>query len=614
MPWPGTDIPAPWDPKPTAAPPDTTQRDALVKTLTAQHGGQVGSASTPMVKNPQDPSGPEIPGPYDLYTFADGTSVEIAPTGEVSTYTVKTPSGTSGWTDITEVRNKDQSITFYGKDPKDPSGPLKPVEGLPTSAAPASVTAKPTPSAQLDSLDSKGNVVPAGDPSAKQMRDPATGTTFNLVTDPAGALHDLGNDVILVKPDGSYTKVASKPKEAQQFNVPGVGFVNFDPNQPAGSQVSVLLKTPAPNDPKTEVRDGVTYQYDPDSRTWLKTDLPAQVDIGYTYNDPNSDQIIFYDKSGKEVSRTTKPNYKPPVQVQPGSAPAADLISPKIPTFNPQTGALEFVDNPNQIKASDATSQLAQQLGLKVAAGSMSEKQAQDLITGAVNTMNAQTSRMTAEANQQQNITTAAGDVLANTRANAQTAGSLLQQRAQAATGTLQSILGQTLQNKNITSYPSDVGANLVQGLSGWTADLMGGQATLDSAARMVQMADPRSDNADPSTQAAIGTLSQMLDKYQQLTGTPHPAVAATQAAQLSQQQGGAVAPNTAPQATPAVQAVQATPAVGAGFTPPGGSSYSYPSVPWAGAVPQTLQSQAGAGVGSAFRAPATIVINAGGG
>jgi hypothetical protein len=62
---------------------------------------------------------------------------------------------------------------------------------------------------------------------------------------------------------------------------------------------------------------------------------------------------------------------------------------------------------------------------------------------------------------------------------------------------------------------------------------------------------------------------------------------------------------------------VQAVQAVGAGFTPPGGSSYTYPSVPWAGATPQTLPTQAanlaGAGVGQGFRAP-TIVINAGGG
>jgi len=416
-----------------------------------------------------------------------------------------------------------------------------------------STTKQPSATNQLDKIDSKGNVIAPDDTTTKpvQLRDPATGAVINLVTDPAGTLHDLGNDVILVKPDGSYTKVATKPKEPSQFNVAGVGLVEYDPSKPEGSQYTTKIKSPATNDPKTEVRDGVTYQYDPDSKNWIKTDLPADVQIGYTYNDPNSDQIIFYDKSGKEVSRTTKPNYKPPVQVQPGSAPAADLISPKIPTFNPQTGALEFVDNPNQIKASEATSQLAQQLGLKVAAGSMSEKQAQDLITGAVNTMNAQTSRMTAEANQQQNITTAAGDVLANTRGNAQTGAGLIQQRLQAATGLLQNVLGlagggQRSGNMGggLMNAPAGLGEALTSGIQGWTADLAGGQQTLDSAARMVQMADPSSNVHDPATQHAIGVLSQMLDKYQDVTGVPHPAVMATQAAQASAG-GGMAAPST---------------------------------------------------------------------
>src|SRR6266576_305679 len=412
-----------------------------------------------------------------------------------------------------------------------------------------STTKQPSATTQLDAIDAKGNVVPQGDPSAKQLRDPVTGTTINLVTDAAGTLHDLGNDVILVKPDGSYTKVATKPKEASQFQVTGVGLVEYDPSKPADQQYTVKVATPDKPAPTTEVRNGVTWQYDPATKDWTQTNLPVQqTDIGYTLNDPNSDQIVFYDKQGKEVSRTTKPNWKAPVQVQPGTAPAADLVSPNIPTFNPQTGALEFTPNQNQVKASEATSGLAKQLGVKVAAGSMSEKQAQDIITGAINTMNAQTSRMTAEANQQQNVTTAAGDVLANVRGNAQTGAGLLQQRVQAATGTLQSILGNALSNKNITSVPGDVGANLVQGLQGWTADLMGGQGTLDSAARMVQMADPKSDMADPTTQAAIATLKQMLDKHQELTGAPHPIVQATQAANASQANGGMQAPATVTQ------------------------------------------------------------------
>jgi hypothetical protein len=427
-----------------------------------------------------------------------------------------------------------------------------------------STTKQPSATNQLDAIDARGNVVPQGDPSAKQLRDPATGQSINLVTDPAGTLHDLGNDVILVKPDGSYTKVATKPKEPTQFNVAGVGLVAYDPSKPEGSQYDVVIKTPDKTAPTTEVRNGKTYVYDHESGNWIESNLPADVQIGYTFNDPNSKWIIFYDKQGQEVNRTEKPDWKAPVQVQPGTAPAADLVSPNIPTFNPQTGALEFTPNQNQVKASEATSELAKQLGVKVAAGSMSEKQAQDIITGAINTMNAQTSRMTAEANQQQNVTTAAGDILRNTQQNATTGAGLLQQRVQAATGTLQSILGNALSNKNITSVPGDVGANLVSGLGAWSADLMGGQQTLDSAARMVQMADPSSNLADPTTQSAIATLKQMLDKHQELTGVAHPIVQATQAAGQSAAAGGMTAPTTQQPIQPVQQPVTYGPFNGA--------------------------------------------------
>jgi hypothetical protein len=492
--------------------------------------------------------------------------------------------------------------------------------GAITDVPAGATTKQPSPTAKLDSIDSKGNVVPTGDPSAKQLRDPATGTTINLVTDPAGTLHDVGKEVWLVKPDGSHTVVGAVPADNKptQFNVAGVGLVDYDPSKPDGQRTTVLIQTPDKTAPTTEVRNGKTYVYDNASKTWTETNLPAQADIGYTLNDPNSRYIKFFDKQGQLISQTDKgEDWKPPVQVQPGSAPAADQVNAKIPTFNPQTGALEFIDNQNQVKASDATSELAKQLGVKVAAGSMSEDQAQKVITAAINTMNAQTSRMNAQASQDQTATTAAGDILSNTRGNAQTGAGLLQQRVQAATGTLQSILGNALQNKNITSIPGDVGANLVGGLGAWTADLMGGQSTMDSAARLVQQADPSSNLADPTTQSAIATLKQMLDKHQELTGAPHPAVVATQAAQQTQQQGGLTTPNTVDPAQQAAQqqlqqqiqlaqqqqamGFQAPPAqvpgqnYGAGtaytggvppwqqgWTPPG-ASYSYPGpAPWA--------------------------------
>lgn len=474
-------------------------------------------------------------------------------------------------------------------------------QGATIGDVPAGSSAKqPSATNQLDAIDAKGNVVPRGDRSAKQLRDPSTGTTFNLVTDPNGTLHDLGNDVILVKPDGSYTLVATKPKEPSQFNVPGVGLVEYDPSKPEGQRSTVLIKTPDQSAPTTEVRNGVTYQYDRASGQWIKTDLPAQQDVGYTYNDPNSDQIIFYDKQGKEISRTTKPNWKPPVNVQPGTAPAADLVSDVIPTFDPQTGELKFVPNQAQVKASQATSDLAQQLGLKVAAGSMSEKQAQDLITSSINAMNAQTAQTNAQTSQQTATTQAAQAQLDFVSKGAQTGAGVLQQRAQTAQSLIQSVLGLAGQGQHygggggtaglsggMMTAPEGVGQLLTQGAAGYSSELLGGQATIDAASRLVQAADPNSSLFSPTSQAAVGVLAQMFDKYHQLTGAPHPAPAAAAAAAQSAN-SGVVMPQTQP-STPAV--VGQTPQQAAGFNAPpahvagqnygAGTAYTGGVAPW---------------------------------
>lgn len=94
---------------------------------------------------------------------------------------------------------------------------------------------------------------------------------------------------------------------------------------------------------------------------------------------------------------------------------------------------------------------------------------------------------------------------------------------------------------------PAGLGGLLTQGAAGYSADLLGGQATMDAAARLVQAADPKSDLFSPASQAAVGTLMQMFDKYHQLNGAPHPAVVAQAAAQQSGQNGGATAPQTYP-------------------------------------------------------------------
>lgn len=289
----------------------------------------------------------------------------------------------------------------------------------------------------------------------------------------------------------------------------------------------------------------------------------------------------------------------------------ADTVAPLIMTMNPATGKIESQPNGNRITASEATSQLAQQLGLKVAQGSMSEKDAQDLITGAINTMNAQTAQTNAATSQQQNQITAAGDILANVRGNAQTGAGLLQQRAQTAQGMLGQVLGIAQGGTasgslggGMMAAPAGVGGQLVSGISDWTSQLMGGQATMDSAARLLQMADPRSSLADPSSQQAISTLAQLMDKYHQATGVPHPAVAATQAMQQSGQNGGMAAPATAP--NPAYASTGAG-AVTAGY---GATGNPWGNAPSGFPAPTTVQnpySSSGVGpVGAGFAAPST--------
>ena len=430
----------------------------------------------------------------------------------------------------------------------------------------------PSATSKLDSIDATGKVVPSGDPSAKQMRDPATGTTFNLVTDPKGELHDAGNEVWLVKPDGSHTVVGTVADKPTTLNVPNVGVVSVDPSKPAGQRATVEL--PVPTDPSNlggiQVRNGISYVPTKNADgtiSFLEAQgLPTDTTVDRTYDDPNSRYVQLLDKQGNVIKQIDKgADWKPPVRVQPGTAPAADSVNPYINTFDPTTGQLVQTPNLNQVKASDATAALAKQLGVQVAAGSMSEDAAQKLITNAINAQNSQSQKIQADAaattaatGQQSQIATAAGDVLRNAASNATTGAGLLQNRVTNATGALQNILG-TIGSSKITSIPSDFGANLVGGLSSWVTGLGGGQGVYDTATRMVQAADPKISGDPTLAQQATQTLAGMLAQYQKQTGEVHPLVAATQAANASVQGGGVTAPVTFP-GTAQGQQTNATP------------------------------------------------------
>jgi len=157
--------------------------------------------------------------------------------------------------------------------------------------------------------------------------------------------------------------------------------------------------------------------------------------------------------------------------------------------------------------------------------------------------------------------------------------------------------------------------ANIVGGAFGASGEALGGQSVLDTAARMVNAAAPGAA-LSPQGQAAMGVITQMIERYQALNGgQPPPQVQQTQqaaqAAQATQQQGGGlVSPGGNASNQPSWPQNQ-----------PGGIAPSGPSPTAAGfQAPQTAQLSQWGPIESAaqsvaranpFKAPTTITINA---
>jgi hypothetical protein len=126
-------------------------------------------------------------------------------------------------------------------------------------------------------------------------------------------------------------------------------------------------------------------------------------------------------------------------------------------------------------------------------------------------------------------------------------------------------------------------------------------------------------DTGSPQAASAIGVLSQMMDRYKQMTGTAHPIEQAHVAAQASEQANGVVAPNpqTAPLFTsPWQRADQAQGLAPAGnaMAPAGMTGTVQPGSPqYLGTPPAFAQSGMAEGSGRGFTAPQaapTVVLN----
>src|SRR5215471_18882712 len=571
---PGTSIPWPfgWFSDPASGQPeiDSSQAQSVVNQLAADHGGVVGQPQA----NITDAKGK--PTDISRYSFGDGSSLQISPSGVIDDWTPKGTGSRTGWTDFQQIRNADQSITYYGKDPAD--GKLKPVPDLPNSAAPESVKTTPTPSAQLDKLDAKGNVIAADDTTTKpvSLRDPKTGTVIDIPKDPSGSLTTINKTPYLVKPDGTATVVTGpdgKPisvNDKSTVNVPGKGLVEYDPSKSGDDAYHVVPGTePSTNrlakDLQPVVRNGKTY-IAVDSAggiVWqeAKDDqgnaLPTETTYTVAQNDPRSPNVLLIDSQGNSKLVSKGPDWKPPPLPAAGQALTPDTTSPFVVTIG-DNGQPVFTHNQNQLSISDAQKQLIQQLGVKVADGSMSEDAAQKLITSATQSMTAQAAMLNAQANQQQQVAQTGGAVLQGIQQGAQTGAGILQNRVSNAQQMLGSVLGLAGQRSpsgnlggGMLSAPAGLGEALVGGISGWATELGGAPDVYQSAANLVQRADPGSRLGGDAANA-YGVLGQMLQKYRDMTGQPHPAE--TIAAQ-QQQNAGFNAPTTV---TPQQQANQA--------------------------------------------------------
>ena len=426
----------------------------------------------------------------------------------------------------------------------------------------------PTATAQLDKIDADGNDATKSGKPAVELRDPKTGTTVQIPKDPAGSVTAVGDTMYVIKPDGSSTPVVgpdgkplTKPKDKSQFNVPGMGLVEYDPSKSGSDAYNVVIATPKgvqASQLKPEVRNGITFMPVDDGNggvVWTEAKQadgsPLPTDVTYTMasNDPRSPDITLIDNQGNSKQVSKGPNWKPPASPAAGQALTPDTTSPFVVTIG-DNGQPVFTENKNRQSINEAQQALIQQLGIKVATGQMSEKEAQDVITNATQAMTAQAAMLNAQANQQQNIQQGATGALNAISQGAQTGAGLLQNRVTAATGALNNILGIAGGAKNLMSMPAGLGEQLVGGLQGWATELGGGQDVYNSAANLVRRADPGSAlGGDAST--AYAALGQMLQKYRDLTGQPHPAeVAAAQ----PQQNTGFTAP-AAGAATPVAAA-----------------------------------------------------------
>jgi hypothetical protein len=415
----------------------------------------------------------------------------------------------------------------------------KPLGAIPNAPA------KPTADlSKWIKIDADGNDATRSGKPPIYLVDPADASNkVPVPKDPAGTVTKAGDNFYVIKPDGSSTLVtdangkpvtdASKP---DVYNVPGIGLVQVDPTKPAGQNSTILQATPKGMTVKdlgaaaTKTINGQVWvaQDGPDGQiVWqqAKDDqgnpLPADVTWQLATNDPRSSviQLIGSDGSTKTIK---KEDFHPPPSPGAGTALTPDTTAPYLVTIG-DDGKPVFTDNKNNLSIQDATRQFIEGLGYHVAAGTMSEAQAQDLIKNITSNMTAQASIQNAQANALTAGVNAGQSMVQGATQGAQAGANLLNQRSAAAQNAINStlgILGHT-QRGLLAPLPSDFGANLTGGAAAYATQLMGGDDVAAAAANMVKAADPTNQSGLAAQGYAV--LQQMLQKYKDITGSLHP-------------------------------------------------------------------------------------------
>lgn len=338
--------------------------------------------------------------------------------------------------------------------------------------------------------------------------------------------------------DASKTIAIDKNTPFQAVNIDGT-LMRFDPSEKDPTKALVkLADAPMPKQIKDASGNPMILETQEDG-TAKYVYPPGVTKAGALQTNTTAKTLDWYDDQGNLLKSIPNKNYVEP-KVDAATPPATNLVAKQIQIPDPDhPGKLIWVDNKARVTASQALQNLATQLTGQVVDGDISVDEAKALIE----TANAA----------QTNLVNAAKTTLDYTSEQARTGAGLLQQRAATAQGMLSNVLGIANSGRLGNVNMSGIGAGLTGGIAAYTAELMGGQDTMNAAANMVRAASP-GDAGSPSAAAATSALTQMLTRYNEQTNTLHPIQQAYKAAQQSLDTGGAAAPLTTP---PVVQPVQ---------------------------------------------------------